>query len=344
MGDTGVSLPPLGFGAAAIGNLYRAVSDEEARSAIEAAVEGGLAYFDTAPHYGFGLSERRLGESLPPRGGSGGGIRISTKVGRRLVPVQDPAAGRERHGFVEASPFEPVFDYSYEGVMSSFRESLARLRRETIDVLFAHDLGALTHGERHRERFREFLEGGYPAMRQLKAEGLVGAIGIGVNEIDVCLEALQEIELDCILLAGRYTLLEQEPLDVLLPACAARGVSVIVGGPFNSGILAEFGKGEAQPRHYNYELAPPEVVERVERISRVCAAHATPLAAAALQFPLAHPSVAAVIPGLSSPAQVRDALRFSSFEIPMTLWDDLKSEGLLPPAAPTPTSNTRLPA
>lgn len=334
VGATSVRLPELGFGGAAIGNLYRALSDAAAAETVAAALDGGITYFDTAPHYGFGLSERRLGETLATRAGPGSDIRISTKVGRRLVPV-DRSAARERHGFVDAAPFEPVFDYSHDGVLASFEASVERLRRDRVDILLAHDLGALTHGQEHPARLRDFLDGGYPAMRRLKAEGRAGAIGVGVNEIEVCLELLGEVELDCILLAGRYTLLEQEALTALLPECERRGVSVIVGGPFNSGVLAGSGR-EDGPRRYNYAPAPPEVTARVERLARLCAAHATPLAAAALQFPLAHPCVVSVIPGLASPAEVAEALRLNALDIPPALWEALAADGLLRPEAPVP--------
>jgi D-threo-aldose 1-dehydrogenase len=332
IGETPVSTPAIGFGGAAIGNLYRPVSDAAAEAAIAAALEAGIGYFDTAPHYGFGLSERRLGAALAGRDG----VRLSTKVGRRLVPVDPARAKGERHGFVDADPFEPVFDYSYDGVMASFEASRQRLGRERVDILLAHDLGVLTHGEAHPAYFRAFLEGGYRAMRELKADGRAGAIGIGVNEIDVCLQVLREVEIDAILLAGRYTLLEQGPLSDLLPECARRGVSVIVGGPFNSGILAAFETGRG-PSRYNYEAAPPDVVERVERLALICASHGTPLAAAALQFPLAHPSVVSVLAGLGAPQEVDELMGSLRVEIPAELWDELKAERLIRPDAPTPT-------
>ena len=332
-----VRLPALGFGGAAIGNLYGALSDEAAGATLAAAMEAGIAYFDTAPHYGFGLSERRLGDGLAAFAWRGPPIRISTKVGRRLVPVEPAEAARERHGFVRAAPFEPVFDYSRDGVMASFEASLERLRLDRVDLLLAHDLGAVTHGPEHPRRLSEFLGGGWRAMRELKAEGRAGALGVGVNEIEVCRQLLGEVELDCILLAGRYTLLEQEALAALLPECERRGVSVVMGGPFNSGVLA----GSAAPRRYDYQPAPPEVMARVARIARVCAAHGTPLAAAALQFPLAHPCVVSVIPGLASPAEVAEALRLSSFPIPPAVWEELKAEGLLRPEAPVPCPRPR---
>uniref|UniRef100_B0T1C0 Pyridoxal 4-dehydrogenase n=1 Tax=Caulobacter sp. (strain K31) TaxID=366602 RepID=B0T1C0_CAUSK len=322
-----LNLPPLGFGAGGIGNLYAAMSDAAAREAIEAALATGLAYFDTAPHYGFGLSETRLGAALPPE------AKVSTKVGRLLRPAPEVDPAAERHGFVGAAPFEPVFDYSYDGVMRSFEASLERLNRDHVEVLLAHDLGQATHGADDAARRRQFFDGGYRAMRALQDAGAVDAIGLGVNEWEICDAALDEADFDVFLLAGRYTLLEQTALDRFLPRCAARDVSIIVGGPFNSGVLVE---GVRPGAHYNYGPAPAEVLDRVGRLEAVCLAHATPLAAAALQFPLAHPQVASVIPGLSSPDQVRQALAWAAHAVPDALWDDLRSEGLLHPDAPTP--------
>jgi D-threo-aldose 1-dehydrogenase len=322
-------LPSLGFGAAAVGNLYAAVSDAEAEATIRAAVDAGLRYFDTAPHYGFGLSETRLGRALPAD------VRLSTKVGRVLEPAPDADPAAERHGFVGAAPFEPVFDYSRDGVMRSFEASLERLGRDRVDVLLAHDLGRLTHGDDHPRLFRQFLDGGYRAMRDLRDAGVVGAIGLGVNETAVCEEALGHADFDVILLAGRYTLLEQDALDSFLPLCVARAVSVVIGGPFNSGILVE-GVRPDRTAHYNYAPAPPEVIDRVRRLEAVCAVHATPLPAAALQFPLAHPAVASVIPGMASPAQVAQAQAWLATPVPAALWDDLRAQGLLRTDAPAP--------
>ena len=322
-----LGLPPLGFGAGGIGNLYAAVSDAAARDTIETALAAGVTYFDTAPHYGFGLSETRLGVALPAD------VKVSTKVGRLLRPAPEADPAAERHGFVAAAPFEPVFDYSYDGVMRSFEASLARLNRDRVDVLLAHDLGRATHGDDDDARRRQFFDGGYKAMRALRDAGAVDAIGLGVNEWEICDAALDEGDFDVFLLAGRYTLLEQTALDRFLPRCATRDVSIIVGGPFNSGVLVE---GVKPGAHYNYGPASAEVLDRVRRLEAVCGAHATPLAAAALQFPSAHSQVASVIPGLSSPEQVRQALAWAAHAVPDALWDDLRAEGLLHPDAPTP--------
>lgn len=318
-------LPRLGFGAAALGNLYTPISDETARDVVGTALAAGVRYFDTAPHYGFGLSEARLGEVL-----AGRDVLISTKVGRRLEPIE--TAERERHGFVDAAPFEPVFDYTRDGVMLAFEASLRRLKRDRIDLLLAHDLGRMTHGEANAGHLRDFLEGGYRAMRELRDAGVVGAIGLGVNEQAVCEEVLDHVDVDVFLLAGRYTLLEQSALETFLPRCVERNIGIIVGGPFNSGALVETGGA----LHYNYAPAPPEVVERVARLRGVCAAHGVPLAAAALRFPLAHPAVLSVIPGLATPDQVTDASHWMDLEIPDGLWSDLRAEGLIRAEAPVP--------
>ena len=321
-----VSLPSLGMGAAAIGNLYRPMTDIEAIDTVAAVLEAGIAYIDTAPHYGFGLSETRVGQALrrldPERS-----VAISTKVGRLLKPIEDGAP--VRHGFAEAAPFEPVFDYSYDAVMRSFEESCARLGRDHIDLLLAHDLGRVTHGEAHEAHYRTFLEGGYRAMRHLRDGGAVKAIGLGVNEWQICRQAMRDAEFDLFLLAGRYTLLEQGALDFFLPECAARGVGIVIGGPYNSGILAG-------GSHFNYEPAPEPIVAKVRRLKQHCALFGVTLAAAALQFPLAHPQIVSVIPGMAGRSQVEETSRLMNTAIPAGFWSALREDGLLHPDAPTP--------
>jgi len=326
--------PPLGFGAAGLGKLYTSMSDDAAAATVRAAFEAGLRYVDTAPYYGFGLSETRLGRAFgAPEAPSG--LVVSTKVGRILSPMSGPEPTRTADGFVEASPFEVRFDYSYDGVMRSFESSLDRLGLERVDILLAHDLGPATHGEAHSEVFQTFLRGGYLAMCRLKDQGAVGDIGIGVNEIDVCLETLDAVDLDVILLAGRYTLLEQGALDRLLPECLRRGTSVIVGGPYNSGVLVSDPDGSA-PIYYNYAPAPASILNRVRRIRAICADHRTPVGAAALQFPLGHPAVVSVVAGMGRASQVREAVDFMNTPIPDALWAELKAEGLVHAAAPCP--------
>lgn len=332
LGRHGPEVTELGFGAAAIGNLYRPVSDTEARSVIKAAYAGGVRYFDTAPHYGFGLSERRLGDGLRvhPRAE----LVISTKVGRLLAPLHGTQPA-ERHGFYSALPFEPVFDYSYRGVMRSFEDSLQRLGLARIDVLLIHDIGKATHGDANTELFRLCMEGGYKALDELRAKGLIGAVGLGVNECEVCLDAMQWGRFDCFLLAGRYTLLEQQSLETFMPACASHGATVIIGGAYNSGILATGTRGPG-PKYFNYAPAPKAIVERVGRIESVCDEFGVSLAAAALQFPLAHPVIASVIPGIATTQQFEHTLQVFSENIPEAFWHTLKARKLLRADAPTP--------
>ena len=332
LGSTGVQVTTLGFGGAGIGNLYRQLSDADAVDAVRESFAAGVRYFDTAPFYGFGLSEQRLGAALS---GERTPIVISTKVGRRLVPTgpQDPAVGRE--GYFSPRPFSPVFDYGYDSIMRSHGESLRRLGVPRVDILLCHDIGRLTHGDAHAARVGEFIEGGYRALRELRDAGTVKAIGIGVNEWEVCVELLERCELDCILLAGRYTLLEQPALEKLLPLCVERGVSILCGGPFNSGILAAGSRAGARA-HYNYAPPPDAVLERVRRLEALCGEFSVPLQAAALQFPLAHPAVASVVAGCVTGAEARNCAAMFAHAIPAEFWHALRDRGLVDPGAPVP--------
>jgi D-threo-aldose 1-dehydrogenase len=332
LGRTGLEVCTLGFGGAGIGNLYRVLSGNDAGSAVQESFAAGVRYFDTAPFYGFGLSELRLGAAL--RGAQPAPV-ISTKVGRRLVATgpQDETTGRE--GYFSPRPFAPVFDYGYDSVMQSHGESLQRLGVPRVDILLCHDIGRMTHGERHAARLHEFVAGGYRAMRELRDSGAVRAIGLGVNEWQVCVELLEQVELDCILLAGRYTLLEQPALEKLLPLCVSRGVSIICGGPFNSGILAAGSRAGARS-HYNYVAPPAEVLERVRALEAACAEFAVPLQAAALQFPLAHPAIASVVAGCANGAESRNCAAMFTQPIPGGFWAALRQRGLVDPRAPLP--------
>jgi D-threo-aldose 1-dehydrogenase len=331
VGDTGVEVTTLGFGAAALGNLYSPISDETALSALTAALDAGIGYVDTAPHYGQGLSERRVGMALSHWDSP---VAVSTKVGRVLERIASPPPGTERHGFVDGDPFEPRFDYSYDGVMQSFEDSCKRLGRDHVDMLFAHDLGEVTHGDDHPTHLRVFLHGGYRAMTELKAAGRTRAIGLGVNEWEICEQVMGHADLDVVLLAGRYTLLEQTALDSFLPLCQRKGVSVLAAAPFNSGVITGGGM-------YNYAPAPQEILDRVAAMRAVCAYHGVPIAAAALQFPLTHPSVACVLTGMASAQQVQANLKLFSHAIPPALWEDLKTAKLLRRDAPTPNGKGR---
>ena len=326
MRGTSRQLPRLGFGGAPIGGLLSDVDAESAMGALDTALERGVRYVDTAPFYGFGMSERRIGNALRGRDD----VVLSTKVGRLLKPglPDDPAS----MGWPAPLPFHPVYDYSYDGVMRSYEDSLQRLGLDRIDILYLHDIGAFTHtdpGEESRH-FEQAMTGGYRALEVLRDAGDISAFGIGVNETEVSVRALERGHWDVFLLAGRYTLLEQTALDPFFTRCASQGVSVVIGGPFNSGVLVG-------GKTWNYAEAPVDIVERVAGIKRVCAAHDVALPAAALQFPLAHPVVASVIPGTRSEQEQRELLSWWTTEIPTALWDDLKSEELLDPSAPTPS-------
>jgi D-threo-aldose 1-dehydrogenase len=321
-------VPTLGFGGAAIGNLFTAVTDDVAHAAIEEAYRLGIRLFDTAPYYGYGLSEQRLGYALDSLHADD--AVISTKVGRLIAPgaQSEPSAD----GFV-VSGRRAVFDYTRGGIVRSFESSLRRLRRGSVDILLLHDLGRETHGERHEEMLRLALDEALPAMAQLKATGACQAIGIGVNEQQACLDVMTRFDLDCILLAGRYTLLEQQAAAAVLAEAARRRVGIIVGGPFNSGLLAS---PEAPGATYNYRPADAETVQRAHAIYAICAAEGVDVGAAALQFPLAHPAVVSVIAGMRSPAEVSSAVARAVARIPASLWRKLREAGLLTVGAPTP--------
>lgn len=331
--NTGLVVDTLGFGCASLGNLYRPISDAQARTVLAAARQHGFSYFDTAPHYGQGLSERRVGDVL--RQSSNRDCVLSTKVGRLLKPA---GYATERHGFVSPMPFDIVYDYSYSGIMRSFEDSLQRLGLDRIDMLFMHDIGRYTHGEDNQRLFPIAMDGGYRAMDELRSSGRVRAIGLGVNETEVCEAALEHGDWDCFLLASRYTLLEQAALGTLLPECERRNCSVVVGAPYNSGILATGVQG-GDPAYYDYAPAPRKIVERVAALEDACHQFDVPLAAAALQFPLAHPAVASVIPGIGNPSRIIQTIDLFAADIPETFWEALRDRRLLDPGVPTPASS-----
>jgi D-threo-aldose 1-dehydrogenase len=322
----------LGLGAAPIGNMNRVLSEAEAGATVRQAWSLGLRYFDTAPLYGHGLSERRVGAAL--RGEPRDSFLLSTKVGRLLEPC---APGEEDSGiYVGVPPFKIAYDYSYDGVMRSYEASLARLGLDRVDILYVHDIDAMTHGSRDaaEARTRELIDqGGWRALDELRAAGDVAAVGAGVNEWQPCARLIALADPDVFLLAGRYTLLEQEALATLLPACVSRGIGVVVGGPYNSGILAT---GPIPGALYNYAPAPEPTLRLTAAIELVCKRHGIPLAQAALRFPLGHPAVVSVIPGGQTPDQVVQNLALLNAPIPDTLWRDLKRAGLMSLDAPTP--------
>ena len=328
-----LSFSALGFGSAPLGNYLRALSEDECDATLSAAWSSGLRYFDTAPLYGLGLSEVRVGRLLGRQ--KRADFTISTKVGRLL----EPCAASEVNGFffVHTPQVRFVYDYSYDGIMRSHEESLRRLGLDRVDVLFVHDVDGFCHGGRagSEARIQELVEtGGWRALEELRSSGEVVAIGAGVNEWEPCARLLELVDPDLFLLAGRYTLLEQDPIDKLFPQCAKRGVGIVIGGPFNSGILA--GKST-----YNYAAVPAEVAARVRDLDAVCRAFDVPLHRAALQFVLAHPLVVSVIPGSQSVEETLQNVDALGAGAPAAFWEALKDKKLLPADAPTPAERRR---
>ena len=322
-------LGPLGFGAAPIGNLYAEVGDDEAQAALAAAWRNGIRYFDTAPFYGHGLSERRLGEAFAawPRHE----FSVSTKVGR-VIEADAGKAAKLNDGFA-VSGSRAVFDYSRDGVRRSFEASLRRLRLDRVDILLLHDIGRRTHGVRHIEILRQALEEALPEMARLRDEKLVRTIGVGVNEQDVCLDILPRFDLDCIMLAGRYTLLEQQASRELMDEAQRRGKRILVAGPYNSGLL---GDARGPGATYNYAPVDPTTLARAKEIYAICAEAGIDVGAAALQFPLAHPAVATVVAGMRSKAEVESAAARRDATIPARVWSMLRAAGVIDASLPVP--------
>ncbi len=316
---------PLGFGGAPLGNLFAPIDEDTAIATVRAAWDAGIRHFDTAPYYGFGLSEHRMGEVL--RRHDRDEFVISTKVGRLLHA--DPRVGPVRKNFHHGLKFDFRFDYSAEAARRSLQDSEQRLGIPSIDIAYIHDVASDTHGPGWRPMFDAAMAGAAPVLTELRAQGVVKAWGLGVNSVDVCLMTLERADPDVFLVAGRYTLLDHTALGELFPACAERGVRVVIGGPYNSGLLAG-------GTTFNYETAPPELADRARRIAAVCARFEVDLKAAALQFCAAHPVVATVIPGARTPAEVTENAAMMRAPIPAELWTTLKADGLLPAHAPTP--------
>ena len=331
IGNGGITFAELGFGTAPLGNLYRAISDEDGQAVLTEAWNTGSRYFDTAPLYGLGLSETRLNPFL--RGRKREDYVLSTKAGR-LLEVCPPDRRTGIGKFFETPSRRERYDYSYDGVMRSFEASLERLGVDRIDILYVHDLDIFTHGSKEASdaRIEEFMRSGYYAMLSLRDQGGIKAFGGGINEWQVCQTLAERGDFDLFLLAGRYTLLEQEALESFLPLCERRGIGIVLGGPYNSGVLAT---GPKPGAFYNYSEAPQSVLDRVGRIEAVCSRHGVRLIEAALQFPLLHPAVVSVIPGGQSVEQVRSNRDNLDAAIPAALWRDLKAEGLMREDAPT---------
>jgi D-threo-aldose 1-dehydrogenase len=335
LGRTGLPVSILGFGSAPLGDLYVKLDDHTAIATVGAALAGGITLFDTSPHYGNGLAEHRCGTAL--RRAPRESFVISTKVGRVMNPRNRPAPPKGdvySPGFAGGLPHEANFDYSYDGAMRSFEHSLLRLGTDRIDIVLIHDVDVWTHGrDGYEERFREAMGGAYRALERLRSEGVVSAIGVGVNEADVTERFAREGDFDTMLLAGRYSLLEQGAAESFLDVAEAKGIGLMIGGVFNSGILAT---GPIEGARYDYKPAPPVILERVRRIEAVCRAHGVELAHAAMGFPLGHPAVSSIVLGAVTPEEVARNLSGFAAEIPAALWSDLKAEKLLRADVRTP--------
>lgn len=339
LGKTGITVSELGVGGAQFGNLYAQMSDKDAFDVMSFWIKQGVTLFDTAPYYGFGLSETRLGEFLH-RHKLQDDIVLSTKVGRLLIADSQAEVNQCRNGFYSPLAYEPLFDYSYGGIMRSFFDSQNRMQDKTADILLIHDIGQMTHPQLHEVYWQQLLNGGLQALQELKQAGDIRAFGIGVNEIEICQKLLDISEPDCILLAGRYTLLEQSALHELFPRCIQQGVSIMAGGIFNSGILATYGQNHTNNTndiaYYNYQPATDAIKRKVKALHNVCLEFDVPMAAAALQFVLAHPAICAALPGNADVSQAKQTLAHYKLKIPSAFWDELKYQGLIEKQAPVP--------
>lgn len=329
-GNGGLTFTELGFGTAPLGNLYRAISDEAAHDILEQAWDAGVRYYDTAPLYGLGLSETRLNRFL--RGKPRDEYVLSTKVGRLLRAATEET--RDGHGkWFDVPARTEVYDYTYDGVMRSLEFSLERLGVDRVDMLFAHDLDIFNQGNQEvlDAKLNELMDGGYKALLSLRDQGVIAAFGAGVNQWEPCQWLTERGDFDIFLLAGRYTLLEQEAMDSFLPLAQDRGIGIVIGGPYNSGILAT---GPKPGAFYNYEPAPQAILDRVACIQTVCERHGVRMVDAAFQFCLHHPTVVSVIPGGQGTDEMTSNLSAAQAESPPALWADLKAEGLLRADAP----------
>jgi D-threo-aldose 1-dehydrogenase len=318
LGRTALTVTKLGLGTAPLAGLFQAVDEAQGVRVIERAWEAGIRFFDTAPLYGYGLAEIRVGKALrhKPRDE----FVLASKVGRLLRADAPPEPGQAYRG---TPAVNPVFDFSYDGVMRSVEESLERLGLDRIDILHIHDPD---------DHYDEAINSAYRALDRLRTDGVIGAVSAGMNQAEMLTRFAREGNFDCFLLAGRYTLLDQVALKELLPECLKRGIAIIAAGVYNSGILADPKPGA----HYDYQAAPPELLERAKRIRDVCERHGVPIKAAAVQFPFGHPAVTGVVVGCRSEQQLVESIEMFEVDIPGALWSDLKAERLLPPETPTP--------
>lgn len=332
LGRTDVSVSELGFGGAPLGELFERVSEAEAQETLQAAWDAGVRYFDTSPFYGYGKSEQRIGRFLRQQRRQE--FVLSTKVGRVLRATRDLDSFDPKM-WVGGLPFDWAFDYSYDGIMRSYEDSLQRLGLNSIDLLLIHDLDYFFHPneERVTASMAQVYTSGWRALDELRSSGQIKAVGAGLNMLGMVPRFLEMVDLDFFIIAMPYTLLDQDALDVEFAQCAERNVNIVIGSVFASGILAT---GATENALYAYEPAPAEVLEKTRRMEAVCQRHHVPLPAAALQFPLAHPIVSAVIPGAHKPAHIHSNIKCFHYPIPNDLWAELKTEGLLREDAPTP--------
>ena len=330
VGATDLSLPAFGLGTAHLGELYAKVDEADAQATLEAAWDAGVRYYDTAPWYGRGLAEHRLGGFLRTKPREE--FKITTKVGRQLVRPADPRTF-DRSPWKGGLNFEVLWDYSYDGIMRSYAQALQRLALDTVDALVIHDLDVAYHGEHFEQRQKDLRDSGIKALKELKASGDIKAYGMGINTDAALEEVASQVDLDFCIVAMPYTLLDQRSLKRGMAALQKRGVSAIIGAPFASGILVT---GSTGPAHYGYDKAPPEVQAKVRAIEAVCKAHRVALPAAALQFVLAHPIVVAAIPGAARPSEVTENIASLAAPIPDAFWADLKAQGLIDADSPTP--------
>jgi len=329
LGRSGLSVSALGFGGAPLGDLYQRLDEAQAVATVEAALAGGVTLIDTSPLYGHGLSEHRIGAAL--RRADRSDVVLSTKVGRLTEPF---APRGEGSGYLGGLPHAVRFDYSYDGAMRSLEQSALRLGVDHIDVVLIHDVDVWTHGADMIEtRFTEAMDGAYRALESLRASGAVKAIGVGVNEADMCERFARAGDFDTMLLAGRYSVLEQPALASFMPLALEKGIGLMLGGVFNSGILAT---GPVAGAKYNYKPAPPEILARVAALEAVCLGHDVPLKRAALHFALGHPAVASLVMGAVSPGEVVDQIAELATPVPAALWAELKAQGLLAADVPVP--------
>ncbi|KAA0969402.1 aldo/keto reductase [Aureimonas fodinaquatilis] len=323
-----LQLSVLGIGGAQIGGLYRAMSDANAAAIVDAAWQAGIRYFDTAPFYGFTRSEHRMGNAL--RKEARNEFALSTKVGRMMRP--NASVGEFEQGYCEPLPFRPEYDYRYDAIIRSHEDSLQRLGLPSIDMLYVHDIGSMTHGERHAHYWEQLTKGGgFRALEELRRSGLVKSVGLGVNEWQVVDAAMNEMDLDCTMLAGRYTLLEQDSL-ALLNRAAKAGHAIVAAAPFNSGLLVGNGK-------FNYDEAPEDVLKRAETLNALAQQFDVPLPAAAIQFGLAHPAVVSIVTGTNTPERIASSVAWFETPVPAEFWQALATQGLVAEGTPLPGLN-----